>query len=177
MDYIQLILGALVGTVFGVIVGVIIGTYIKYPDKQVIKSTHTDLASHPSQNKLKLKEEKLEITKSRIKTGEVKFYKEIVEEEKTVTVPLEHEELVIETFEVHGDEKKRKDVIRITLNKEELVVTKHPKKVSEVSISKNCITEMKQIKETLKKEQACYEVIGIADVKNEDLLEDVQRIH
>jgi stress response protein YsnF len=65
-------------------------------------------------------------------------------------------------------------VIRIPLSEEEVVVTKHPVQVTEVSVSKNEITEMKQVHETLKKEQVHYEVIGLVDVKDGDSLEEVQ---
>ena len=134
-----------------------------------------DLSHEPTQHKLQLKEEELEINKSKVKTGEVIVYKEIVEEQKNITVPINHEELVIETYEVHGNQKEKKEVIRIPLSEEEVVVTKHPVQVAEFSVSKNNVTEMKQINETLKKEQVHYEVVGLADVKDGDSIEETQR--
>lgn len=134
-----------------------------------------DLSHEPTQHKLQLKEEELEINKSKVKTGEVIVYKEIVEEQKNITVPINHEELVIETYEVHGNQKEKKEVIRIPLSEEEVVVTKHPVQVAEFSVSKNNVTEMKQINETLKKEQVHYEVIGLAEVQDGDSFEETQR--
>ena len=134
-----------------------------------------NLSHEPTQHKLHLKEEELEIHKSKVKTGEVIVYKEIVEEQKNITVPINHEELVIVSYEVHGNQKEKKEVIRIPLSEEEVVVTKHPVQVAEVSVSKNNVTEMKQINETLKKEQVHYEVIGLAEVQDGDSFEETQR--
>lgn len=156
----------LVGIFLGGVVGWIIGLYFNRNISENINS-HL-LSDKPSRPKLELKEEQLEITKNKIVTGEVNVYKEIVEEQKNVTIPVNHEELVIEKYEVHGNEKEKKEEIRIPLTEEKVVISKHPVKVAEVSISKKNITEMKQIQETLKKEQVNYEVIGQADVNDGD---------
>src|SRR3954447_9007144 len=105
---------------------------------------------------LQLREEQIEIKKERVQTGEVKVRKEVVEEQKTVTVPIKREEMVVEV----GDEEE----LRIPLKEEEIEISKHPVQVNEVSITTRQIKEMKQIKEKLKKETAHVAVEGNADV-------------
>ena len=105
---------------------------------------------------LQLREEQLDIKKERVQTGEVKVHKEVVEEQKTFTVPIKREEMVVEA----GDEEE----LRIPLKEEEVEINKHPVQVNEVSITTRQIKEMKQIKEKLKKETAHVEVAGDADV-------------
>jgi len=45
---------------------------------------------------LQLKEEKLDITKEWLQSGEVTWHKEVIKEDKTVVVPVSRQELVIE---------------------------------------------------------------------------------
>ena len=74
------------------------------------------------------------------------------EEQKLITVPIKREEMVIET----GDGKE----IRIPFKEEEVEISKHPVQINEVSVTTHQITEMKQIKEKLKKETVHVEVTG-----------------
>ncbi|USK30924.1 YsnF/AvaK domain-containing protein [Bacillus sp. CMF21] len=90
--------------------------------------------------------------KKRVQTGEVKVHKEVVEEQKTFTVPIKREELVIEAG--NGEE------LRIPLKEEEVEINKHPVQVNKVLVTKRQIEEIKQIKEKLKKETAQVYVTG-----------------
>ncbi len=86
-----------------------------------------------------------EIKRERVQIGEVKVHKEVVEEQKTFTVPIKREVMVIEA----GDEEE----LRIPLKEEEIEINKHPVQINEVSITKRQIKEMKQIKAKLKKKR------------------------
>lgn len=135
----------------GFLIGAILGTLI---------SVRKEIVSEDKQNTSELKnfirEEQLEIKKDRVKVGEVKVHKEIVNDSKTITIPLKREELVIEA----GTDQQ----VRIPLKEEEIKVEKFPVKINEVSITKRQIEEMKQVKEVVKKEKANLKILGKADV-------------
>ncbi len=47
-------------------------------------------------DKLRLHEERLDVEKERVKTGEVQVHKEVIKDNKTINVPVQREEVVIE---------------------------------------------------------------------------------
>ncbi len=55
----------------------------------------TDLTDGQSRN-VRLREEQLQVNKQPVQTGEVGIRKEVVTEQKTVNVPVSHEEVVVE---------------------------------------------------------------------------------
>ncbi|WP_238457413.1 YsnF/AvaK domain-containing protein [Alkalihalophilus pseudofirmus] len=86
----------------------------------------------------------------------MKIHKEIVEDKKTITVPIRREEMVIEA----GSE----DELRIPLKEEEIEISKHPVQLNEVTIKKQQIEDVQHIKENVKKEIAVVETEGNAEV-------------
>lgn len=161
-----IIIGAIIGSiigwvtdftvVIGLIVGAIIGGIIYTMNTRRNVDEPSKKTNRNKEQTLQLREEQLSIKRERVQTGEVKIHKEVVEEQKTFTVPIKREEMVIEA----GDEEE----LRITLKEEEIEINKHPVQVNEVSITKRQIDEMKQIKEKLKKETAHVDVAGDADI-------------
>ena len=79
--------------------------------------------SHENIEKLLLREEKLDISKNKVQTGDVNIYKDIIKEDKTITVPIVREELVIENQRANN---KGFETIRIPINEEQIEVIKHP---------------------------------------------------
>ncbi|KHD37467.1 hypothetical protein NL50_04635 [Clostridium acetobutylicum] len=111
---------------------------------------------------LKLKSEQLDIAKQWIQTEDVKAYKETSSIQKTFTIPVEREELVIEKIPTASHDKK--EVIRIPLSEEEVNFSKHRIILEDVSIYKNQIEDVRHIEETLKKENPKIETFGNAKV-------------
>jgi uncharacterized protein (TIGR02271 family) len=101
-----------------------------------------------SNEKFVLREEKLDISKKRVELAEVIMHKEVFTEDKTITVPVVHEHLIIEKKKPNGDF----ETIRIPVKKESIQIIKHPVILEEVSYHIDQITENKCITETLKKE-------------------------
>ncbi len=119
---------------------------------------------------LQLKEEQLVLAKKWIHTGEVKIYKELLTEEKTFTVPVEREELVIEkkiVASVNSDQKKMpQEVIRIRIAEEQVDYTKHWVILEDVSIYTEQIADIKHIEETLKREESNVKTSFSSSVSN-----------
>lgn len=93
-------------------------------------SLKNDTIGADEDRSLKLREEQLGITKDRVQTGEVEVHKDVVEEQKTVHVPVTHEEVYVERRPVEqsaadtpiGDDKS----IRVPIVEEKVEVTKKP---------------------------------------------------
>ena len=108
--------------------------------------------------KLHLRKEELDIAKNRVHIGEVEISKEIVEEQKVVDVPVAHEEVVIERRAINNEPSDSpigmEETIRIPVSEERVEVGKHTVVTGEVSAIKRETEETRQVKETLKREEA-----------------------
>jgi len=118
--------------------------------------------------KLQLHEEELDISKKWIKTGEVSIHKEVFTEEKTITIPVTHEELIIEkkvlATENPDQTGEHTEIIRIPISEERIEVIKHPTVLEDVAIYKRQFQETKSVTETLKKEKVHIETTGNPEV-------------
>lgn len=118
----------------------------------------------------KIKEEKLDITKELVETGEVKAYKEIYVKNKTFTIPIKYEELVIEnTPSVSKDyqsDTKSANIIRIPLSEEQVEFKKHTVILEDVSIYSEKIDCIEHIEEILKKEKYKLKTNGSPKIIN-----------
>ncbi len=123
---------------------------------------------------LRLREEELDVHKSRVATGEVVLHKDIVEQEKTVTVPVAHDEVVIERRAVAGtpsDEPIREEAaIRIPVTAERVSVDKHTVVREEITARKQEVQGTEEVRDTLLKEVAHIDTDGNAAVTDVDNL-------
>ncbi|WP_342042912.1 YsnF/AvaK domain-containing protein [Bacillus sp. OTU2372] len=111
---------------------------------------------------VRLREEQLDITKERVQVGELQLHKEVVEEQRTVYVPLIREEVYIERRPVidgkyDSSAFTEDEMIRIPITEERIEVTKRPVVVEEVIVGKRKIQETKQVQDIIRKEEARIE--------------------
>ena len=134
-----------------------------FENKEESKKETTD-----NDAKLLLRKEKLDIAKSRVQKGEVEFGKEIIEEEKSVDVPVTREEIVIERKSLNNEASDSpitdEETIRIPVSEEIVNVDKHTVVTGEISAHKRDIEDTRHIDETLKREEARINKIGNPDV-------------
>lgn len=112
---------------------------------------------------LKFREEQLDVPKERVQAGEVEIHKDVVEEQKAINVPVEHEEVYVERRKVDdptgvntspiSDE----ETIRIPITEERVEVSKKPVVTEEIVVGKREVQETQQVKENLKKEEVHLE--------------------
>lgn len=118
----------------------------------------TNTTNTVADGKLRLRKEELDINKNKEQTGEVTLSKEIVEEQKTVDVPVIHEEVIIERRTLDNEPSDSpigaEEPIRIPVNKEKVEVGKHTIITGEVSAHKREVEETQHIEQTLKREEA-----------------------
>jgi uncharacterized protein (TIGR02271 family) len=122
------------------------------------------------QERLELREEELRAEKQRVQAGEVRLRKEVVEEQKTIEVPVTHEEVVVEKHSVGGRRPADGEIgddqeIRIPLMEEEVRVEKTPVVREEVSLKKQQVQDTERVSETVKREEAWVDRTGDARVE------------
>ncbi len=123
---------------------------------------------------LKLREERLNPTKERVQSGEVTLHKEIITEQKTIVVPVTHEEVVVEwravaDGRVDATPIGEGETIRIPVNEEQITVTKNTVVTGEVALGKHTLQETQQVTDTVRREEAHIEREG--DVKVQGTLD------
>ncbi|NOU79633.1 YsnF/AvaK domain-containing protein [Paenibacillus sp. LMG 31459] len=130
--------------------------------------------------KLRLREEQLDVSKNKVQTGEVNVHKEIIEEQKTINVPVTHEEIVIERRAVNNDTTAEPvgadETIRIPVSEEQVEVRKNTVVTGEVEIHKREIQGTEQVQDTVRREEARVDKSGDVKVDGSDeLLRDHSR--
>ncbi|BAH05071.1 hypothetical protein CKR_0020 [Clostridium kluyveri NBRC 12016] len=105
---------------------------------------------------MQLRKEQMEISKDKMKTGEVSIRKELLTEEKNITVPVKREELVIEKSVFDSPSHNKSDVhtetIRIPISEERIDIYKQPVTLEDVSVSNHQYNQVEHVTETLRKE-------------------------
>jgi uncharacterized protein (TIGR02271 family) len=111
--------------------------------------------------KIQLREECLDISKEIVETTTVNIHKETFTEEKTFTVPVSREELVIEKKFLAED---KTETIRIPIKEERVEIVKHPVALEDVTYHIEEFQENRRITEILKKEKLKVQTEGSAIV-------------
>jgi len=105
---------------------------------------------------LTLHEEKLNVHKDNVQTGAVKVRKEVVTEQKTIQVPVEREEVVIERRSAHGRSPNggmKTEEIRIPVKEEKVRVSKDVVAKEEVNIKKRKVHDTQTVTDNLRHEE------------------------
>jgi uncharacterized protein (TIGR02271 family) len=119
---------------------------------------------------MQLKEEQLHVSKHPVRKGEVEVRKEVVTEQRQITVPVEREEIVIERKPAHGRAASgtlAAEEIRVPVTEEEVDVRKETVVKEEVSVGKRKVTDQKTVAGTVRKEELRVEEEGDVEVQGE----------
>jgi len=149
---------------------------------QAVSSTATaahskSTAAHATARRgdtIEVKEERLQAEKHPVETGEVRVRKEVHTENKSIEVPVQHEEVVIERTPVHGkaategisaDSVRAGEEIRIPVREEQVDVSKHAVVTEEVNLGKRVVQDTEHVTGQVRKEEVKVEQTGDVDVK------------
>jgi uncharacterized protein (TIGR02271 family) len=119
---------------------------------------------------IRLREEQLHADKSRERTGDVKVRKEVHTEHKTITVPVEREEVVIErrpagaTADTSGSIKAEE--IRIPVSEEKVHVRKETVAKEEVHVGKRKVRDTETVGGDVRSEHLVVEKEGDVEVRD-----------
>ena len=141
-------------------------------------------------HRIQLREEVLQAQKEPVEIGEVFIRKVVVTEEKTITVPIRREEIVIERRSVsptsadqpvHQPELQiegrlvelgENECIHIPLRTEQVFIEKRPMVTEEVLVSKRNVQEIRRFTDTVQREEARLEREGNVIIRG-DRVEEV----
>lgn len=119
--------------------------------------------SHEEEERLRLHEERLQVNKDRVQTGEVNVGKHVVEDEQTIEVPVEREEVYVERRPVNeesteggltGDAYQEGDNIHIPVTEERVNVSKTDVVNEEIVVGKRKVQDTETVSETVRREEA-----------------------
>jgi len=116
---------------------------------------------------MQLKEEELRVSKTPVRKGEVEVRKEVVTEQRQITVPVEREEVVIERRPAHGAAAgdMRAEEIRIPVSEERVDVSKETVVKEEVNVGKRKVRGTKTVGGEVRREELRVQEQGDVDVK------------
>lgn len=134
-------------------------------------TTHRTSAS--GQERMVLHEEQLHAHKRPEQVGEVRVTKEVITEHKTMDVPVQREEVVIERHKPTGEhcttsaaDIRPGEQLRIPVTEEQVIVDKQAVAKEEVSIGKRTVQGTERVEGDVRKEQMKVERKGDVEVRD-----------
>ena len=144
-------------------------------------TTQTTGVADTEAQRLRLREEQLNVDKQRVQSGEVGLHKDVISEEKVIDVPVTHEEAFIErrpvTDATINDNTPigEGETIRVPLSEEQVNVSKNTVVTGEVEVGKRAVTENQRVSDTVRREEARLERDGdvrVSGTENDPTLSD-----
>lgn len=117
---------------------------------------------------IQLREEQLQPRTEQVTTGRVRLGKEIVEEQRTLEVPVAHDEVTIDRHPVNrrpsdtaiGDNEHER--IQVPVTEEQVSLDKRAVVTEEVGINKRAVQDTQHVSGTVRREEARVETDGEA---------------
>ncbi len=125
------------------------------------------------EQRMKLREEQLNVQKQPVETGEARLRKDVVSEQQSVDVPVTHEEVYIERRPGSGQTSDtpigdQGETYRIPVRKEQVTTSKQTVESGEVAIGKRQFQDTQRVTDTVHREEAHVEGSGDVPVKGTD---------
>ena len=115
--------------------------------------------------RIQLREEELQVHKQLVETGMVRVRKEVVTEHRTIEVPVQWEEIVIERHAPNGAPVPDSDIgpgeeIHIPVRREQVFVEKRPVVKEEVTVGKRVVQDTEHVGGEVRKEEVRIERVA-----------------
>jgi uncharacterized protein (TIGR02271 family) len=142
------------------------------PAAQMGGSTSTAPSDTEGEQRLKLREEQLNVQKQPVETGEARLRKDVVSEQQSVDVPITHEEVYIERRPGSGQPSDTPigegEVFRMPVRNEQVTTSKQTVETGEVAIGKKKYQDTQRVSDTVQREEAHVEREGDLDIKGNE---------
>ena len=135
-------------------------------------TSRTAMADQTSDRTMQLREEELQARKTSVETGRVHLGKDVVEEERTMEVPVSREEVYVERHPVDRRPADRpisetdSEKIRVPVTEERVDVEKQAVVYEEVEVGKRVTQDTRQVSDTVRREELRVDNDGDVDVRN-----------
>jgi uncharacterized protein (TIGR02271 family) len=133
-------------------------------------TSRSDIGVDEMGGTMRLREEELHARKQPVETGQVSLGKEVVEEQRTMEVPVTREEAYVERHPVERRPSEQPieatagQTIDTPVREEHVEVSKQPVVYEEVGVGKRQVTETQQVSDTVRREELRVEREGDARV-------------
>lgn len=127
-------------------------------------------ASPDQGQRMQLREEQLQANKQTVEKGQVQLGKDVVSEERTLDVPVTHEEVYVERRPGSGEVSDRpinagNETYNVPVYEEQVNVQKTPVVREEVEMGRRSVQENQQVRGTVRREEARIDREGTADIQ------------
>jgi uncharacterized protein (TIGR02271 family) len=143
-------------------------------------ATAQQTAEDTEESCLRLRAEQLQAYKRSVETGEVRLHKEVVAEQKTLNIPVTHEEVYLERRPVSGQFSETPigegETIRVPVHEEQVQTSKQTVETGEVVLGKRQVQETQQVSDTVRHEEARLERSGEVEIPGSDIQARSERI-
>ncbi len=131
----------------------------------------TTPARRSDAQRLELREEELLVRKQSVQSGEVDIRTDVVSEQRTLEVPVTHEEVTIERHRVDRQPTDQPiaaggETISVPVRKEQVTLDKQAVVYEEVEVGKRAVQETRQVSDTVRREQAVIDKEGQVDARD-----------
>jgi len=128
-------------------------------------TTTTPTATTAEQGRVELREEQLQARTTPVETGQVTLGKEVVEQQRTLEVPVSREEVYVERHPVDRPADRpigemAEQTIEVPVREERVDVEKRPVVYEEVGVAKQQVTTNQPVSETVRREELRVERAG-----------------
>jgi uncharacterized protein (TIGR02271 family) len=132
----------------------------------------TTTSGTEGEQRLKLREEQLNVQKQPVETSEARLRKDVVSEQQSMDVPVTHEEVYIERRPGSGQPSDRPieegEVFRMPIRDEQVTTSKQTVETGEVAIGKKQFQDTKRVSDTVQREEAHVERAGDVDIQGNE---------
>ena len=137
-----------------------------------VTETPTTARTGDTQRTVQLREEELQARKTPVETGSVQLGKDVVEERRSMEIPVTREEVYVERHPVDRRPADRPisetetESIRVPVTEEHVEVDKQPVVYEEVGVGKRVTQDTQHVSDTVRREELRLENEGEVDVRN-----------
>jgi len=135
-------------------------------------NTGTPQTATEGEQRMKLREEQLNVQKQPVETGEARLRKDVVSEQQSVDVPVTHEEVYIERRPGSGQPSDTPigegETYRVPVREEQVSASKQTVETGEVAMGKRQYQDTKRVTDTVQREEAHVEGSSDVPIKGTD---------
>src|SRR5450755_132450 len=134
-------------------------------------TANTDYTNTDEAQRVRLREERLNVDKQPVQTGEARLRKDVVEEQQNIDVPFNREEVIVQR-QSYGEDRPtdlpvgQDETIRVPVSEEQVNVNKQTVETGEVGVGKRVVQDQQRVSDTVRREEANLETNGNARVRD-----------